>query len=303
MSGLRLGVDLGGTSILAVVLGPDRSVLSRAYGLTEDHAEVEPVLQRLEIVTRAALAKAGARPDAIEAAGMGVPGEVEGDRLRATPILPTWRDVPVGTLLARRLGIQRVDIENDANAALIGECALGAARGADQALLLTLGTGIGGALAVGGRLLRGFQGSAGEVGHLSVDPAGPPCWCGNRGCLGQLASATALTRAWREATGRDEDGRAIASALEAGDARAAAVVDELAGWLARGIAGAAVVVAPEVVVLTGGIVDGLAEPLLAGVRSRLAARPYPAVLASLRVESAALGPWAGAVGAALLEAP
>lgn len=300
----RLGIDLGGTSITAVVVDGDGQVCAVATGDTGDHAEVGPVLDRVAAAARAALAEARLSTYDLLGLGVGLPGEVEPALgvFRASPILPTWVDVPVAALLAERLG-REVGVENDANATLLGEWRWGAGRGADPVLLLTLGTGIGGAVLVDGRIVRGHRGSAGEVGHLSVDFEGPVCWCGQRGCLGLLASATALLRYYREEAEAPPDaldGRVVAAALAAGEPAAAAAVDRLAHWLARGVAGAAVVLAPERVVLFGGILGGVGEPLIDGLRHRLSERPYPAVVASLDVVPAALGPHAGAIGAALL---
>ena len=303
--GPRLGVDLGGTTITAVVTGAGAELYAVAEGATGDHADPEEVLDRVAEIAVAACQKAELSPSELVAVGAGLPGEVEPARglFRSSPILPTWKDVPVAAGLAARLG-QRVSVENDANATLLGEWAFGAGQGADPVLLLTLGTGIGGAILVNGRLVTGCRGSAGEVGHLSVDPNGPPCWCGGRGCLGLLASATALCRQYRvQAHLPDDapvDGRLVAERFDAGEPAAIRAVDTVAIWLARGIENAAVVLAPERVVIFGGILGGLGGPLLDGVRRRLAARPYPAVIATLQVVPAQLGPHAGAIGASLL---
>ena len=303
--GPRLGIDLGGTTITAVVTGRGAEVRAVAEGETGDHSDPGVVLDRVSGLARSALAQAGVRADELVAAGVGLPGEVEVEAgaFRSSPIMPTWHNVPVASGLKERLGVM-FGVENDANATLLGEWAFGAGQGADPVLLLTLGTGIGGAVLVNGKIVRGFRGSAGEVGHLSVDPEGPVCWCGGRGCLGLLGSATALVRRYREAADLGDaaavDGRTVARALAQGDPAAVAAVDELAHWLARGVADAACVLGPERVVLFGGILAGVGDALLAGIRARLAVRPYPAVISSLQVVSATLGPRAGAIGASLL---
>lgn len=303
--GPRLGIDLGGTTMTAVVTGAGASLRAEAHGETGDHADPGAVLDRVAALAREAMAAAGVSRGELVGAGIGLPGEVEPDRglFRSSPILPTWRDVSVARLLGQRLGFA-VGTENDANATLLGEWAFGAAGGADPVLLLTLGTGIGGAVLVDGRILRGHRGSAGEIGHLSIDPRGPRCWCGNHGCLGLLASTTALVETYRREAGlASADGLAVAEAWHLGDDAAATALDQMCDALAAGIAAAAVVLAPQRVVLFGGVLGGLGDPLLAGVRERLAGRPYPAVLAELEIVAATLGPLAGAVGASLLPVP
>ena len=310
--GARLGVDLGGTSFLAVVLGPDGAVRAEVQGATLDHHAPDEVLDRVAAAALDALTDAGVTVQELVAVGIGLPGEVniEAGTFRCSPIFPTWVDVPVAEALSARLGLSpgagpQVRVENDANATLLGELALGAGRGADPVVLLTLGTGVGGAIAVGGRLVRGSQGSAGELGHLPVDAAGPPCGCGGVGCLGVMASAPALARIYRAHAGLDEgawvDGSTVAAAWRAGEAAAEAAIEAVASALARGLASAAVVLAPERAILFGGLMAGLGEPLIKALRRQLSRVPYPAAVAALDVVPAALGARAGAIGASLLE--
>ena len=287
------------------------SVLAESEAPTGRHDTVAPVLERVAALARRVLAEAGIPQARLAGVGVGLPGEVDPDTgiFLSSPILPTWRDVPAARLLQERLHVP-VRIENDANTALLGEMSAGAGRDADPLLLLTLGTGIGGAIAIGGRLVRGFAGSAGEVGHLVVAPEGSLCGCGNRGCLGMMASATALCALYRERAGVPDDlpvdGLLVAARFREGHPAAVHAVHRVAQALARGIASAAVVFAPQRVILAGGIVTGLGDPILSLVRANLAAHPYPAVLARMEILPAALGPKAGALGAATLvplEAP
>jgi len=305
-SELRLGIDLGGTTMSVVLLeGDDPVPRDLADAPTGDHRAPDVVLDRVASLARGLLAGRGVEASELRAAGIGAPGEVEPETgvFRSSPIFPTWREVPVAAALEARLGLP-VALDNDANAAAWGEARLGAGRGHDPLLVLTLGTGIGGAVVSGGRVLRGHLGSAGEIGHLSIDPSGPLCWCGGRGCLGLLASASALAARYRAEAGLPEDedvgGLRVARALESGDPAARRALDALAEALARGIADAICVLAPRRVVLTGGILalgDGLLEP----IRHLLARRPYPAAIAACEVVAGALGARAGAVGAALLD--
>ena len=206
-------------------------------------------------------------------------------------------------------------VDNDATCAVIGEWVYGAAAGATDAVVVTLGTGIGGGLIVNGRVARGALGFAGEIGHMVVDPSGPACPCGKRGCWERFASGSGLGRLAREAAhagrldevlrragGDPEAVRAedVTSAAAAGDAAAQAVLEELGWWLALGLANLANVLDPSVFVLGGGLVDALdlvIEPVRTAFDDLVEGRPgRPEVMISV----AALGERAGAVGAALL---
>lgn len=300
-----MGIDLGGTRILVVVLDQDGSILASAQEATGDVREIEPVLDRIASVANSAMAHAEVSGTDLVSVGIGVPGEVDaaGGVLRLSPILPDWKNVAVKRLLEEQFDTV-VWVDNDANATLVAEIRFGAARDAESALLLTIGTGIGGALSFAGQLVRGLLGSAGEIGHICVDPAGPPCWCGQRGCLGLLASATALVGYYRNAAeipgSEPVDGLTVASRYYAGDSAAIYAVGEVSRFLVAGISTAACIVAPQRIVLFGGVVEGLAEPLLAAVRGGLASRHYPAAVSAVEVCSADLGEYAGAIGAAWL---
>ena len=308
-----VGVDLGGTFIKTALLSPAGEVVesrTEPTGGVEGH---EAVLGRMaEAVRRlVALAPAGAGGGV----GVGVPGQVEmatgvtGD----IPNLPgRWRGVAAGPLLAEATGLP-VRLINDARAFVLAEHRLGAARGAETALCVTVGTGIGGGVVTHGRVLFGLGGAAGEIGHMIVDPGGVACSCGNRGCVEPLATGPAITA---EAIRRIVQGfttslpghvdndlnrmspRVVAEAAAAGDAVATEVLRDAGRWLGIAVAGAIALVAPEVVVIGGGV----AQP--GGVYWREAeatARSHSHVTEIDRIafRPAALGYEAGVVGAAL----
>ena len=250
------------------------------------------------------------------AVGVGVPGLVDIDGvLRFAPNLAGVVDLDVRAALRVRFPGVPVTVDNDATCAGWAEGQVGAARGADHALLVTLGTGIGGGIIAAGRVLRGAHGFAGEVGHMVVDPAGPPCPCGQRGCWERFASGSGLARLAREAVtarpfgamvdlaGGDAEGvrgEHVSQAAAAGDPDALAVMKLFAGWVALGLANLANIFEPHMFVLGGGLVEA-GEVLLGPVREAfaelvLAGAHRPAVA----IEAAALGEHAGAVGAALL---
>ena len=247
--------------------------------------------------------------------GVGVPGMLSLDgTIVFSPNLPSTSGVDLGEVLSGRAGLHHVTLANDADAAAVAEHRLGAARGVDDFVLVTLGTGIGGGLVVGGRLVRGPGGFAGEIGHVVVDPSGPRCPCGKRGCWERYASGAGVARLSREAAvgGRlgsvvalvgDAEavrGEDVTHAAAAGDREALAVLDEVGWWLALGIANLAAVLDPRCVVLGGGLVEAsslLLPPTrrhLVGLLEAGAERPV------LDVRAADLGPRAGAIGAALL---
>jgi len=231
--------------------------------------------------------------------GVGMPGLVDrAGMLRFAPNLPGVVDAPMRADLSKRLGVPVV-IENDATAACWGEREVGAGTKADDFLMVTLGTGIGGGIVAGGRLQRGANGFAGEIGHMVVDPDGPPCPCGKRGCWERFASGSALGRMAKE-RGLGEQGEDVTAAAQAGDPAAQNLLAEFAWWLALGLVNLAYIFDSSLFVLGGGLVDAgdlLLDPatdafaaLLAGAQHRPPVALVPAKLGSL----------AGAVGAALL---
>jgi glucokinase len=232
---------------------------------------------------------------------------------RAAPNVGAVWDVPIGARLAERLG-HPVHVDNDATCATLAEWRAGAALGASDVVLVTLGTGIGGGIVSSGRLVRGVNGFAGEPGHMVVDPNGPPCVCGRRGCWERFASGSGLARLAREAAtgGRlvrvvalagDAEavrGEHVLSAAREGDHDALVVVDQWAWWVALGLVNLTNILDPEVVVMGGGLAEAV-DLVLAPVRRHFADLLYaPAHRPHPRIEMAALGEQAGAIGAALL---
>src|SRR5439155_6117143 len=194
-----IGVDLGGTNLRIAAVDEkgvllEKVTLGTKVALGRDH-----VINEMSDAIRHLADKY--RPNySLQGIGVGVPGiiDMKTGMLRESPNLPGWANSPVHSQIEQRLGT-RVILENDANAAAFGEKWLGAAREADDMAMLTLGTGVGGGIVLGGRLWHGMTGMAGEFGHITVESEGVPCPCGNRGCLEQYASATAVVRMAREA--------------------------------------------------------------------------------------------------------
>lgn len=251
------------------------------------------------------------------AVGVGIPGLVDRDGvLRFAPNLLGANGTHVRAELQARLGDQaHVYVDNDVACAAVGECTYGAGKGRTDALFVTIGTGIGGSIVSDGQALRGAANYSGEIGHVVVDPQGPPCGCGRRGCWERYASGSGLGRIARDAAlagqanrvrelaGGDPDevrGEHVILAASEGDEEAEAIVGEFAWWLALGLANLANITDPEIVVIGGGLVR--AGELLFGLVRREFALQLEA--ASLRPEiailPAALGEHGGAIGAAVL---
>jgi len=323
---VTLGIDVGGTKILGIALDGAGRVRAQAKAATPRWIPPEPtadhggevVVDAVGGVADELLAALGSEASAVARVGVGVPGLVDGAGvLRYAPNLPGGEGLDVVGRLAERLGPRRVVVGNDATCAGLGEWTMGAASGATDAVIVTLGTGIGGGLVVGGKVAGGAHGFAGEIGHMVVDPSGPSCPCGKRGCWERFASGSGLGRLAREAAhagrldavlrrrgGDPEAVRAedVTSAAAAGDAGARVVLDELGWWLALGLANLANILDPSVFVLGGGLSGSLAlvlEPVRTAFDSLVeGGRGRPEVTICL----AALGERAGAVGAGLLAA-
>jgi glucokinase len=351
---LAFGVDVGGTKVLGVALDAEGTVVAEVRAVTPRRGATPPwdvtrlpaeVLQaaargnpaHVEQVAVEAVAVTGSGPgvgeevaDAVagvlaalgaktrmpaRCVGVGVPGMLDrAGILRFAPNLPEAGGADLGALLARRLGGPAPVVANDANLAALAEHRLGAGRGVDDLLMVTLGTGIGGGLIVAGRLVTGARGFAGEIGHMVVDPSGPLCPCGRRGCWERFASGDGLSMLARRADerrgrgaprrragGRDEEvrGEHVTEAAQAGDPAALAVMDEFGWWIALGLTNLAAAVDPARIVIGGGLAAS-GELVLGPTRRAFAAlveggdrRP------AVEIVGATLGERAGAIGAAL----
>src|SRR5882724_3458348 len=192
MSDYAIGVDLGGTNLRAAAIDRDGKMLNKIAGSTPVGAGRDAVIS--DMVRAIETLQAGLPRQKLSGVGVGVPGFILMDKgiVVGAPNLPEFDNYPVRDEIEKRLGA-KVILENDANAAALGEKWMGAGRDVDDLILLTLGTGIGGGIIAGGRVLHGSVGMAGELGHLTISPNGNPCGCGNTGCVEKHASATAIS--------------------------------------------------------------------------------------------------------------
>jgi glucokinase len=306
-----LGIDIGGTKVAGGVVAPDGTILDTARRATPGRSVAATEDAIVDVVDELA-----ARHDGpLVGVGVGAAGWFDrtGDTVLFSPHL-AWRNQALRKELGGRLE-RPLWVGNDADAAAWAEYRYGAARGSDLALVITLGTGIGGGIVLDGRLRRGAHGVAGEWGHMRVVPDGRLCACGNRGCWEQYASGTALGHTAREVAQNspaaaadlldrvdgDADrltGEVVATAARAGDPLANELICEVGAWLGQGIADLSAVLDPEVVVIGGGV-SVLGEMVLAPARERLErALPGRGFRPGPRVVVAQLGAQAGLVGAA-----
>jgi len=305
--GALLGIDIGGTNLKAAIVSSEGAVA--AFDVVPWSAgDPEEAVSLIRDQRDRLVARAG--PCALSACGCGCAGLVDTGRgvVHASPNLPTWHDVQLSRALEGALGLPTV-VENDANAAAFAEYEVGAARGARNAVLLTLGTGVGGGIVLGGELYRGSHGGAGEVGHMAVTLDGPACPCGSVGCIERLVNAESIVRraaslldAGRPSSLRGIDGltaKDVGDAARAGDPVASGAVAEAGRILGVGLANIVQLLDPDVIVVGGGVAE-IGEPLLGPAREELADRVASYHAAVARVVPAELGEVAGVVGAALL---
>ena len=309
-----IGIDLGGTNLKLALLDQKNCIVARRMVPTGGSAGHGAVLQRM--IDGVQELRATSPEIDVEGIGIGVPGDVDmatgvtGD----LPNLPgRWRDVPVGPTIASATGLP-TGVINDAKAFALAEYRLGAAAGADTALCVTVGTGIGGAVIAHGRILFGAGGMAGEIGHLILQPEGPRCTCGNLGCAETLANGPAIvgeavrrvvqgfTTSLVALSGGDLDAispELVARAAEEGDAVAMDVIDRAGAWLGITLAGAIALLAPEVVVIGGGVAPAGSRYVRAAEEMAMTHTGVVDItLVSFR--AASLGYDAGVIGAGLL---
>lgn len=294
---LVLAVDVGGTAVKAEVLDADlRPVLSASAAAPRGDGEA--MLATVVRLAQEQLARLGARDRArVVGVGLAVPGIV--DVASGVAVLATnlgWRDTPLVRPVSAALGLP-VLLSHDVTAAGLAEMRLGAGRGADDVLVVVVGTGVAAVIVCGGQIVHGGLRQAGELGHIVVRPGGPPCGCGARGCLEAVSSASAIARAYAAATGTSDLGAQQVRDRLGHDPVADAVWAEAVEALADAIITVALLLSPTRVVVGGGLAEA-GDALLGPLREAMAARAHAAAVPD--VVPAALGSRAGVVGAALV---
>lgn len=311
--GYVIGVDLGGTNVRAALITASGEIVAQARRSSLQEQPPEATLQQIVLTCREALAGRKLTAGGVLGVGIGLPGimDIASGVCFWSPNFPKWKDVPIGATVAAGLGVPAF-ILNDAKCAALGELMYGAGRGVRNMVMITLGTGIGGAFVVDGRLLIGPNGSIGEVGHQTIDPAGPRCGCGNFGCWEALAARDAIVeradrklQAGRASALRETAPRGgltpelVSRAAVEGDPVAQEVVDEIGCLIGIGVTSLINLLNPERVVIGGGISQA-GELLLAPIRRTVDSRAVPLQRQTAEIVPALLGDAAGMMGAGAL---
>jgi glucokinase len=310
-----LGIDLGGTKVLAAVMDRDGKIIARARAKTRAWRDDEGVFRTVAQTGHRALEKAGVDPDHLAAVGIGAPGPID---FGTGTIIETanlrFKNFPLGPRVAEEFSRPAI-VENDVNAGTYGEFRAGAAQGAADVLGLFVGTGIGGGLILNGALYRGFSKSAGEVGHIVVEAGGPRCGCGNRGCLEAVASRAAMTRDIRKAMkrgyrgaaskalGKETDhlsGKELKAAYDSGDQLVKRIIHRAAKFIGVGIGSLLNVLGLEMVVLGGGVVEAFGNDFVDRIERVARDIAFDINSRDVKITRAALGDDAGVIGSAML---
>lgn len=310
MPDLYGAIDLGGTNVRAIVAGLDGKISGDDRRPSRASDGLDATIEALLASLDQACSEAGVKAGALSGLGVATPGWVDTERgvVPAAPQLIGWRDVPLVEVLQDRLGVT-VRLENDANAAALGENVYGAGRGTRHMLYITVSTGVGAGIVADGRLYGGAKGSAGEIGHTIVDPSGPLCGCGNHGCLESLSSGTAIARRAVEAADRGESAalaalreregrlsaRLVADAARKGDAASVAIYEEAGRFLGIALANAVNLLSPEAIVLGGGVMQAK-DLFLPRAEETMRHFALSEPLKYMRLAEAELGDLAGAMG-------
>jgi glucokinase len=299
MAEYSIGVDLGGTNLRAAAISADGNVLEKISGSTDLHDGREAVIADIVDAINQLKAKCGS--DKLAGVGIGVPGFIliEEGVIVGSNNLPEFDHFPIRDDIEQKLGT-RIFLENDANAAALGEKWMGAGRDVQDLILLTLGTGVGGGIISDGRVIHGHVGMAGELGHITVIPTGNPCGCGNYGCLEKRASATAIAAMARMMQlGDDLTAEEVYKLAKDGDEKARMIFHTTGMMLGIALATLINIFNFPLYLLSGGVLAGwdqFAPSMMAEVQKR----SFTYRNTKTRVEKATLGKEAGLFGAAYL---
>ncbi len=300
MKEYAFGIDLGGTTAKIGLFTTTGDLLEKWEVPTDTSDQGARILPNLAAAVQDKMAQRSLSPDQIEGVGLGVPGPVQDSSVVAIVCanLGGWGDCDAGAQLSQLLGGLRVQVGNDANVAALGEIWMGAAKGCRSAVMVTLGTGVGGGVVADGKLIEGAHGAGGEIGHITVNPQEPAqCGCGKHGCLEQYSSATGVVRCMNKLLeqnpdvpctlrGRDFAAKDVFDAARSGDKLAQQEVEDMTLTLALALGNIAAITDPEMFLVGGGVAragDVLLEPLSRHYQANafLSCRNTPIRLASL----------------------
>jgi glucokinase len=308
-----LAIDLGGTKVIVSIISHQGQVMAKEYHLTLAEEGPQSVINQIFSAIDRLLSARNIDPSQLHSISIAAAGAIDFDKgvVTLSPNLPGWHDIPLRDIVNRKCKVNTILI-NDASAAALGEHEFGAGKGVNNLILLTVGTGIGGGIIINGRLYSGPSGSAGEIGHMTIDVNGPRCSCGNIGCLEMLASGSAVAR---EAIRRiSQGGRSILAgmvegkienitaekvevAARGGDSLALEVISKAATYLGVGMVNLVNIFNPEMIIVGGGVAK-MGELLLKPARQVVKERAFPLSAQAVRIVPAQLGDNAGVLGAA-----
>ncbi len=311
-----VGVDMGGTKILAAVINVAGEIISQSKTATKADKDVGKVIDRIARCIRKAINLAGLDSSQIRAIGIGAPGPLDpetGVVIFASNL--GWSNVPLKSELETRTGISTF-VDNDVNLCALGESAFGVGQGVKSLVGIFVGTGIGGGIILEGKLFHGASKTAGEVGHIIVKCKGPRCGCGNLGCLEAVASRVAITRQLRKAilkhgkssillklNGGNLDlirSSTLAKAVRKGDKLTRKVMRRTEKYLGVGVASIVNFLNPEMIVLGGGVIEAMGDDFLAGIHRATEKHVLPSTMNGVQIVGANLGDYAGVIGGAVL---
>ena len=309
-----LAIDLGGTKIITAIISDEGEVIAKEYCLTLADEGVESIIERILSAIDHILSLKSISSSQLDSISIAAAGVVNFNRglITSSPNLPGWCDVPLRDIVKKKYRVDTFLI-NDANAAALGEHHSGAGKGVNSLIYLTVSTGIGGGIIINGRLYSGPCGSAGEIGHMTIDVNGPRCNCGNVGCLETLASGTAVAKeAIRRISqgeksslteiveGRIENITAekVSIAAQGGDSLALEVITKAATCLGVGMVNLVNIFNPEMIIVGGGVAQ-MGDLLLEPARQVVRERAFRLLAQAVRIVPAQLGDNAGVLGAAI----
>ena len=314
MQEVVLAIDLGGTKIIAAVISRQGQIMARESYLTLAEEGPQPVIDRIFSATDHLLGVSDIDPSQLHSISIASAGAVDFEQgvVTSSPNLPGWRDIPLRDMVNRKYRVKTF-LVNDASAAALGEHQFGAGKGVSNLIYLTVSTGIGGGIIIDGKLYLGPSGSAGEVGHMTIDVNGPECSCGNIGCLEMLASGKAIAREairrisqgeesslTKMVEGKIEDITAekVGMAAEGGDSLALEVISQAANYLGAGMVNLVNIFNPEMIIVGGGVAK-MGELLLEPARQVVRERAFKLAAEAVRIVPTQLGDDGGVLGAAV----
>lgn len=312
-----VGVDMGGTKMLAGLVDDRGDILSRKKWATASEEGAEATVERMVDGILSAVGDGGVPLDRVQGIGIGAPGPLDPETgvVLCAPNLKWKESVPLKEMVEERVG-RPTFVDNDVNLGTLGESISGAGKGVSDLVGIFVGTGIGGGLVLGGELFEGFNRTAGEVGHFVLEPNGPVCGCGVRGHLEALASRTAMERDIREAIQSGEvsmiseltdltseayiKSGVLAKAYRQGDPVVVRVINDACRYLGMAVGSLLNLLSPQMVILGGGVIEALGEQMMPLIRQTAAEYAFPQAIKDVRIVSAQLGDDAGVLGAAEL---